>query len=222
MTGSVTVRRQKVRKPRCRHKLAWLLMLAAALLLALLFIERRCPHDPNAQVFAALEPPSAAHPAGTDRLGRDLLSRILIGLRTSVLSSLALVAVTAVAGSAAGVLSGYFGGLADSLLMRIADVCLAFPGLVLGLAVAALLGGGLHNAMLFNRSGKLLKLRQFKRVSRNQNMPNPDRLTFRFAIVQRRKRIRIVRPRKPPAEFRIERLDVEQQQIGRLDHAPRV
>ena len=74
MTGLVTVRRQKVRKPRRRHKLTCLLILAAALLLALLFIERLCPYDPNAQVFAALEPPSAAHPAGTDRLGRDLLS----------------------------------------------------------------------------------------------------------------------------------------------------
>ena len=167
MTGSITVRRQKVRKPRCRYKLACLLMLAAALLLALLFIERLCPHDPNAQVFAALEPPSAAHPAGTDRLGRDLLSRILIGLRTSVLSSLALVTVTAAAGSAAGVLSGYFGGLADSLLMRIADVCLAFPGLVLGLAVAALLGGGLHNAVL---ALAVVSWPKYARVARSQTL----------------------------------------------------
>ena len=76
-----------------------------------------------------------------------MLSRILIGLRTSVLSTLVLVAIITAAGTATGVLCGHLGGAADALMMRAADVCLAFPGLVLALAIAALLDGGLQNAV---------------------------------------------------------------------------
>ena len=123
---------------------------AAALLLfaAVLFAGQIAPYDPNAQLFDVLQPPGPGHIAGTDRLGRDLFSRILAGLQTSVLSALCLTAVTAAAGTLVGMAGGWAGGPADSLLMRIADICLAFPGLVLVLAAAALLGGGLANAML--------------------------------------------------------------------------
>lgn len=123
---------------------------AAALLLfaAVLFAGQIAPYDPNAQLFDVLQPPGPGHIAGTDRLGRDLFSRILAGLQTSVLSALCLTAVTAAAGTLVGMAGGWAGGPADSLLMRIADICLAFPGLVLALAAAALLGGGLANAML--------------------------------------------------------------------------
>ena len=123
---------------------------AAALLLfaAVLFAGQIAPYDPNAQLFDVLQPPGPGHIAGTDRLGRDLFSRILAGLQTSVLSALCLTAVTAAAGTLAGMAGGWAGGPADSLLMRTADICLAFPGLVLALAAAALLGGGLANAML--------------------------------------------------------------------------
>ena len=123
---------------------------AAALLLfaAVLFAGQIAPYDPNAQLFDVLQPPGPGHIAGTDRLGRDLFSRILAGLQTSVLSALCLSAVTAAAGTLVGMAGGWAGGPADSLLMRVADICLAFPGLVLALAAAALLGGGLANAML--------------------------------------------------------------------------
>ena len=124
------------------------LALAVLLLLTVLFARQLCPYDPNAQVFETLLPPSAEHLAGTDRLGRDLLSRILMGLRTSVLATLFLVAAVTAAGTAVGVLCGVLGGAADGLLMRVSDVCLAFPSLVFALGVAALLGGGLHNAVL--------------------------------------------------------------------------
>ena len=133
------------------HRCARLAALAAAALLlftAVLFAGQIAPYDPNAQLFDVLQPPGPGHIAGTDRLGRDLFSRILAGLQTSVLSALCLTAVTAVAGTLAGMAGGWAGGPADSLLMRIADICLAFPGLVLALAAAALLGGGLANAML--------------------------------------------------------------------------
>ena len=106
------------------------------------------PYDPDLQAFAPLDPPSWGHPAGTDRFGRDLFSRILVGLRTSVFSTLVLVAAVTTIGTAAGVLCGYRGGMLDAVLMRVSDVVLAFPGLVFALAVAAVLGGGLQNAVL--------------------------------------------------------------------------
>ena len=142
---------------------------AAALLLftAVLFAGQIAPYDPNAQLFDVLQPPGPGHIAGTDRLGRDLFSRILAGLQTSVLSALCLTAVTAAAGTLAGMAGGWAGGPADSLLMRIADICLAFPGLVLALAAAALLGGGLANAMLALAAVSWPK---YARLSRSQTL----------------------------------------------------
>ena len=140
-----------MRAPLCSRRagrLVFFLALAVLLLLTVLFARQLCPYDPNAQVFETLLPPGAEHLAGTDRLGRDLLSRILMGLRTSVLATLFLVAAVTAAGTAVGVLCGVLGGAADGLLMRVSDVCLAFPSLVFALGVAALLGGGLHNAVL--------------------------------------------------------------------------
>ena len=139
-----------MRAPLCSRRagrLVFFLALAVLLLLTVLFARQLCPYDPNAQVFETLLPPSAEHLAGTDRLGRDLLSRILMGLRTSVLATLFLVAAVTAAGTAVGVLCGVLGGAADGLLMRVSDVCLAFPSLVFALGVAALLGGGLPNIL---------------------------------------------------------------------------
>ena len=129
-----------------RLRLVLFLILAALLLTAAVFAAYLYPYAPDAQLFASLEPPGPEHIAGTDRLGRDLFSRILAGLRTSVLSTLVLVAAMTAAGTAAGVVCGYFGGAADGILMRISDICLAFPGLAAALGIAALLNGGLWSA----------------------------------------------------------------------------
>lgn len=123
-------------------------LLAAALMFVVIFAKKLCPFDPNAQSFASLEAPSLSHMAGTDLLGRDMLSRILVGMQTSVFSALILVAGIAVLGTAVGVWCGVAGGMADSFLMRVCDVFLALPGLVVALAIAAILGGGLGNAMI--------------------------------------------------------------------------
>ena len=136
MTASVSVRRQKIRKNHTKKRLFFFLLLTALLMFVVIFAEQICPYDPNAQVFTTLEPPSAAHPAGTDRMGRDLLSRILVGLQTSVISTLTLVVIITAAGTAVGVVCGHLGGVVDSLMMRVSDVCLAFPGLVFALAIA--------------------------------------------------------------------------------------
>lgn len=146
-SAAVTVRKPRIPKNRTKKKLYAVLILAALLLLTVLFAEQLCPYDPNAQIFETLEAPSRAHPFGTDRYGRDLLSRVLIGLRTSVLSTLGLVAVISAAGTFLGIMAGFRGGILDAVIMRISDVCLAFPGLVFALAIAALTGGGLGNAV---------------------------------------------------------------------------
>lgn len=130
------------------RRFVWASAAVLLLLVAAAGAELFAPYDPDLQAFAPLDPPSWAHPAGTDRFGRDLFSRILVGLRTSVLSTLVLVAAVTTIGTAAGVLCGYRGGMLDAVLMRVSDVVLAFPGLVFALAVAAVLGGGLQNAVL--------------------------------------------------------------------------
>ena len=147
-TPPVSVRKPRIEKNHARGRLWAFLVLAVLLLAAALFARHLCPYDPNAQIFDTLAPPSAEHLCGTDRYGRDLFSRILMGLQTSVLSTLALVAMIAVAGSAVGVLCGYWGGAVDAVMMRVSDVCLAFPGLVFAMAIAGVMGASIRNAVI--------------------------------------------------------------------------
>lgn len=167
----VSVRTQKIRKNTAKRRLWFFAALALLLMLAVLFARQLCPYDPNAQIFAVLQPPSAEHIAGTDRYGRDMFCRILMGLRTSVLYTLALVAVITVVGTAAGVLCGFRGGILDTLVMRLSDVCLAFPGLVFALAIAALLGGGLHNAVF---ALAVISWPKYARIARSQTLTLRD------------------------------------------------
>ena len=147
MAGKTGDGRYQKRKISAKQKLWILLILTLLLLLAAIFAESICPYDPNMQNYdMALKPPDAAHPFGTDRYGRDMLSRVIIGARTSIFSALLLVLIIAVIGTTVGVLCGYAGGAVDMVLMRVSDVCLAFPGLVFALAIAAVLNGGVGNA----------------------------------------------------------------------------
>lgn len=155
-------------KKRIRGRLIFLSLLALGLLLAAVFADRLTPFDPNAQdMSASLQAPGGVHLAGTDRFGRDMFSRILVGLRTSLLATLTLVAVITVAGTVAGVLAGYLGGAPDAVLMRISDVCLAFPGLVFAMAIAALLNGGIGNAVL---ALALISWPKYARIARSQTL----------------------------------------------------
>ena len=123
--------------------------LAVLLIVFSLFSEYLTPYDPYLQDLSSAKlPPSAEHLLGTDRYGRDMLSRVIAGSRISIFSTLILVAVITALGTAAGVFCGWNGGWPDAVLMRISDMFLAFPGLVFALAVAGVLGGGLQNAML--------------------------------------------------------------------------
>lgn len=140
---------KRMRNDRIKAKLILFSVIVLLLLLAAAFAGLLSPYDPNQQNYEiALNPPSAAHPFGTDQYGRDMLSRVLVGGQTSIFSALALTAVITVAGTAVGVICGYCGKVIDAVLMRIADICLAFPGLVSALAIAAVLNGGTVNAVI--------------------------------------------------------------------------
>lgn len=107
------------------------------------------PYDPLDSIMReANSAPSAAHLFGTDKLGRDVLSRILYGASYSLTSVLGLVAVIFVVGTTLGVIAGYFGGVVDVVIMRIADMMISFPGVILAIAIAGILGGSLINAMI--------------------------------------------------------------------------
>lgn len=101
------------------------------------------PFDYEAVDMGAVwAPPGAEHPMGADALGRDVLSRLLVGARVSLVVALSVLGITLVVGIALGIVSGYFGGFIDTLIMRLADIIFAFPELILAILVAAVLGPG--------------------------------------------------------------------------------
>jgi len=106
------------------------------------------PYDPDAQDAERLLPPSGTHLMGTDELGRDTFSRIVFGARVSLQVGVVAVAIALVAGTALGIAAGFFGGRLDAWLMRGVDIMFAFPGLVLAIVIAGLLGASRTNAMI--------------------------------------------------------------------------
>jgi len=107
------------------------------------------PYDPAAQELSRrLEGPSLSHPFGLDELGRDILSRLLSGARISLLIGLAVVSVSSAIGMLLGSVAGYYGGLVDDLISRAVDVLMAFPGILLAIALVAVLGPSLTNVVL--------------------------------------------------------------------------
>lgn len=168
MNETVTVRVQKVCKNTIKIRLILFLILVAALLLITIFANQIVPYDPYTQDLSqARLPPSREHWMGTDQYGRDLFSRVVVGAQTSIFSTLALVGVISVFGTVVGTLCGYYGGVVDSVVMRISDVCLAFPGLVFALAIAALLGGGVTNAVI---ALAVISWPKYARVARSQTL----------------------------------------------------
>lgn len=164
----VTVRVQKIKKSHIKTKLIVFLVLAIGLVILAVFSDQLCPYDPYAQDLAsALQPPSLQHPMGTDTYGRDMLSRVISGARASIFSTFILVAVISVFGTVVGVCSGYYGGVMDSVMMRISDVCLAFPGLVFAMAIAAILGGGIQNAVI---ALAVISWPKYSRIARSQTL----------------------------------------------------
>lgn len=164
----VITRKYKVQKNTVNIRMILFLILAAALIGVIIFAPYICPYDPNVQdMSVSLQPPSSKHILGTDTYGRDMLSRVIMGLRTSISATLILVIIISVFGSAVGVICGYFGGRFDSIVMRISDVCLAFPGLVFALAIAAMLNGGIENAVI---ALAVISWPKYARIARSQTL----------------------------------------------------
>lgn len=153
------MRRQKV-------KLYVLLALVLLLLGIAAFAPYLVPFDPYEQNLSqALQAPGGSHLLGTDRYGRDMLSRVIMGSQTTIYSALLLVAVITVTGTSVGLFCGWRGGKLDSLIMRISDIFLAFPGMVFAIAVAGVLGGGILNAVI---ALACISWPKFARLARSQ------------------------------------------------------
>ena len=123
--------------------------LVILIVLVAIFAPYLAPQDPyDGNMKNVLQTPSAEHLLGTDKLGRDTLSRIIVGTQVSLFMTICLVLLLAVIGSVIGIVSGYFGGKVEMILMRLADMMLAFPGVVLAIAIAGILGGSAVNTIL--------------------------------------------------------------------------
>ncbi len=123
--------------------------LAIVIILVAVLAPVLAPYDPAASVLTdALQAPSGEHLFGTDKLGRDIFSRILYGARVSLSSTIFVVALIFAIGTVLGVLAGYFGGVLDAVIMRLADMMIAFPGMVLAIAVAGIMGASIRNAVI--------------------------------------------------------------------------
>lgn len=133
-----------------KHKLTVVASAAVATFLATALLGPwLAPHDPYAQSLAnALAPPSPGHVLGTDVLGRDVWSRMIVGARVAALAGLGSVLLAAVCGTALGLVAGYFERVVDAVVMRVIDTLMIIPPVILALVVAAVLGGGLTSVAL--------------------------------------------------------------------------
>ncbi|WP_370541638.1 MULTISPECIES: D,D-dipeptide ABC transporter permease [unclassified Brenneria] len=177
LSNEAAAPRQSERRQRW-GKRAWMLksspltliggVIMLIMLLLMIFSPWLTPQDPNAIDLAArLQPPSAQHWFGTDEVGRDLFSRVLVGSQQSVAAGLAVVLFSGIIGSLLGCFSGVVGGWADALIMRIMDIMLSIPSLVLTMALAAALGPSLFNAML---AIAIVRIPFYVRLARGQTL----------------------------------------------------
>ena len=175
--------RKKAKKQKNHLKMRFFIFATLALLLVVgsYFSERLCPYGPYEQNLSiAKASPSLAHPFGTDRYGRDMLSRVIVGSKTSIYSTLLLVVGITVIGTIIGIICGWNGKKLDTILMRISDIFLAFPGLVFALAVAAVMGGGVQNAVIALGA---ISWPKYARIARSQTLTQKESLYMRAAIL---------------------------------------
>src|SRR5215212_5040023 len=143
-------RRQDFRRTFCSNRLAVCgTAIISIFIVMAIFAPLLAPYDPLRQdLVGKFAPPSAAHLMGQDELGRDILSRVIYGARISLTAGLAAVGIATGLGTLIGVVAGYFGSWPDSVLMRLMDVILAFPSILLAIVIVSILGPSLTNAML--------------------------------------------------------------------------
>jgi peptide/nickel transport system permease protein len=135
------------------------------LLLMALLAPVLAPYDPLAQdLYQRLQPPSTDHWFGTDDFGRDILSRIVYGSRISLRIGLIAISLALTGGTLFGLVAGYRGGMVDMLIMRLMDLMLAFPSILLAIAIVAVIGPGIENAIL---AVSIVLVPQFARLVRS-------------------------------------------------------
>ena len=126
-----------------------LIVMAIIIALVAIFAPVLAPYSPyDAELSNAFQAPSSEHLFGTDKLGRDVLSRVIYGTRISLSASLILVVLIFLIGTIAGILAGYFGGIVNAVIMRISDMMISFPGMVLAIAMAGIMGASVKNAVI--------------------------------------------------------------------------
>lgn len=132
------------------HKLFTVsVILAVLIVLVAVFAPFIAPYNPYAtDLDAVYQAPNPEHWFGTDKLGRDILSRVIYGTRISLPAALILVMLIFVIGSVLGTIAGYFGGWIDAVIMRLSDMMISFPGMVLAIAIAGILGASITNAVI--------------------------------------------------------------------------
>lgn len=148
-----------------------LLILLGWILIAF-FADWVAPYDPLASYGAARRPPSLAHWCGTDMLGRDVLSRVLFGSRISLLLGLISVTIGLACGTLLGLLAGFYGDRVDTVIMRMMDALLAFPGILLALVVIAALGPSIQHVMI---AVGVSAIPQYARLSRGSVLSIKER-----------------------------------------------
>lgn len=148
-TGAINIV-SKIKTFICQNKQFTFFALLALAVIAVAWLAPHLPiQDPYAAVMRdSLQKPSAEHWFGTDKLGRDLFSRVIFGARTSLSATLTLVFCIFVLGSVLGVVAGYFGKMVDAVIMRIADMMISFPGMILAIAIAGIMGASIVNAVI--------------------------------------------------------------------------
>ena len=144
-----SARRARLRRALLRPQGIIVGLAVLVLVILAIFGPALAPYNPtNPDPVNEFLPPSTAHLMGTDDLGRDVFSRVIVGTRYSLLAVAIVLSLALLVGTVVGAVAGYAGGLVDELLMRATDIVLAFPGIVLALALAAALGPSLTNGML--------------------------------------------------------------------------
>ena len=147
--------------------------------------------DPlEGNIADALLAPSKDHIFGTDKMGRDIFTRVIYGARASLISTFGVVLLIFLIGTALGVIAGCFGGIVDAVLMRLADMMVAFPGLVLALAVAGIIGSSMKNAII---AITLVSWTKYARLARSLVLQIKDRDYVSAAVVSGSKIAHIIR-----------------------------
>lgn len=163
-----------------QNKMTWVgLVILGLIVLLSLAAPLISPFDPNKiDLVNKFQPPSSEHWFGTDEVGRDIFTRILFGARLSLGVGIIIIIIAAIIGIVIGTISGYIGGIVDTVIMRLVDMILAFPSLILAMALAAVLGPNLQNAMI---AIAIVKIPVYIRLARGEAMALKEKLFVKSA-----------------------------------------